>query len=54
MPMDAWKIACTTCGWSNYGADKFAVEHSGVVHAEMLTTGHTLGEMKFLPGGWVR
>lgn len=54
MPMDAWKVRCKTCGWANWGADKFAVEHSAIVHTEMLTTGHEAGELEYLPGGWVR
>jgi hypothetical protein len=54
MVMDAWKISCLTCSWSNIAADKFFVEHSAIVHTEMLTTGHTAGAIEYLPQGWVR
>jgi hypothetical protein len=54
MPMDAWRVECQTCDWTNWNADRGAVKHSGYVHAEILSPGHVVGSLVHLPGGWVR
>lgn len=55
MPMQAYKVECLTCGWSNRSADYPWTKHAGEVHTKVLKPGHILkSEEPEEDGAWIR